>query len=115
MIDAAGSVLHHKSVLQELIRSTETRDPGWLREAPKREWEPPAGLECYHFDTWIGEDNNIYIIVHLPGSEVYGEQPHFGIQLIAQKYARKTARKSRECKYVANKSHNTLLRCLRPS
>ncbi len=26
---------------------------------------------------------------------------------------RKTAQKSRECKYVANKSHNTLLRCLR--
>lgn len=29
------------------------------------------------------------------------------------KRGRKTAQKSRECKYVANKSHNTLLRCLR--
>ncbi len=27
---------------------------------------------------------------------------------------RQTAQKSRECKYVANKSHKALLRCLRP-
>lgn len=31
----------------------------------------------------------------------------------ARERGRKTAQKSRECKYVANKSHNTLLRCLR--
>ena len=30
------------------------------------------------------------------------------------KRGRKTAQKSRECKYVANKSHKALLRCLRP-
>ncbi len=29
------------------------------------------------------------------------------------KRGRKTAQKSRECKYVANKSHKALLRCLR--
>jgi len=33
--------------------------------------------------------------------------------LKAREGGRKTAQKSRECKYVANKSHNTLLRCLR--
>ena len=34
-------------------------------------------------------------------------------ELKKQKRGRKTAQKSRECKYVANKSHNTLLRCVR--
>lgn len=87
MIEAAGSVLRHKSVLRELLKSTETRNPGWLREAPQKTWEPPAGMEGYHFDAWIGEDNNVYIIAHLPGTAAYGEQPHFGVQLIAQKYA----------------------------
>ena len=33
--------------------------------------------------------------------------------LKAREGGRKTAQKSSECKYVANKSHNTLLRCLR--
>lgn len=87
MIDAAGRILRNKSVLRELLKSTETRDPGWLREAPHDDWKPPAGMECYRMDSWIGEDNNVYIIAHLPGTEVYGEQPHFGVQLVAQRYA----------------------------
>ena len=32
-----------------------------------------------------------------------------------KKRGRKTAQKGRECKYVANKSHNPLLRCMQPS
>lgn len=41
------------------------------------------------------------------------EIPNANQGLKAREGGRKTAQKSRECKYVANKSHNTLLRCLR--
>lgn len=87
MIEAAGRILRNKNVIRELIQSTETRNSGWLREAPQKVWEPPTGLEGYHMDAWVGEDDNIYIIAHLPKTEIYGEPPHFGAQLVAQKYA----------------------------
>ena len=44
-------------------------------------------------------------------SYTYNSNANQGLK--AREGGRKTAQKSRECKYVANKSHNTLLRCLR--
>ena len=43
----------------------------------------------------------------------WNEASNANQELKYREKGRKTAQKSRECKYVANKSHNTLLRCLR--
>lgn len=51
--------------------------------------------------------------VYRQGKNWYCEIDNANQGLKAREGGRKTAQKSRECKYVANKSHNTLLRCLR--
>jgi len=56
----------------------------------------------------IGATDANLALAHDYGFIIYANQG-----LKAREGGRKTAQKSRECKYVANKSHNTLLRCLR--
>jgi len=56
-------------------------------------------------------DVNELLSFHEELSDIEIENANQGLK--AREGGRKTAQKSRECKYVANKSHNTLLRCLR--
>ena len=71
-------------------------------------YDLPVYILRFFFD--ISLDNScLYSTIHF---ERFQLRLLYNANQGLKKGGRKTAQKSRDCKYVANKSHNTLLRCM---